>query len=305
MIEGLVTRSQSGFYNVQTDLAEFVCQVRGKLKQGPREGDVVAIGDRVLIEPIDDENAAIEEVLPRKSIFSRKAPIERGEYQQILIANPDQVVIVFACAEPEPRLGMLDRYLVIAEMQELPALIVVNKADLVQTGACKDRFAHYQEIGYRLLFTSAKAGIGLQEFESELSKKISLLTGPSGVGKSSLLNTIQPGLGLQVREISGITNKGKHTTVTREMIPLKEGGYVADTPGLKALALWDIEPEEVDGYFPEIAGFVELCQFSDCTHFHEPDCAVRRMVEKNHIHPQRYRSYLRIRFGDSILDEIG
>lgn len=298
---GQVVRSQSGFYAVKTADSVLVCQLRGRLKKGPREGDVVAIGDRVVVSPLDIERGVIEEIMPRQRVFARMAPNPQGEYQQILIANPDQVVLVFACAQPTPRFGMLDRFLVIAEKQEIPVLILVNKVDLVGLEGALSLFAHYESIGYSLIYTSVKTGQGIDDLKSCLAGKVSLFTGPSGVGKSSLLNKIQPGLGLQVRQVSEGTRKGRHTTVVREMFPLVEGGYVADTPGLKALALWDIEPEELDGYFPELRSLVKNCQFSDCTHVHEPGCAVLEAVSKGAIHPNRYQSYVRMRFGEEVI----
>ncbi|OFX12692.1 MAG: ribosome small subunit-dependent GTPase A, partial [Anaerolinea sp. RIFOXYB12_FULL_60_12] len=152
-------------------------------------------------------------------------------------------------------------------------------------------------LGYRVIYTSAETGAGVDELRAALAKKISALAGPSGAGKSSLLNALQPGLGLAVNEISAALDKGKHTTVSRQLIPLAEGGYVADTPGWKSLALWDTEPEEMDAYFPELAPLVAECQFSDCSHTHEPGCAVLAALEAGRIHPQRYESYLRLRAG--------
>jgi ribosome biogenesis GTPase len=297
-MRGLVIRSQSGFYNVETEQGNLVCRLRGRLKKGPRDSDIVTVGDWVDITPLDGGRGVIETVLPRQRMFSRMAPTPQGEYQQILIANPDQVMIVFACAEPEPRLGMLDRFLVIAEKQSIPALITANKIDLAGMDRAADLFSRYEQIGYEVLYTSALTGQGLDDFRARLANKITLLTGPSGAGKSSLMNAIQPGLGLRVRQVSRATSKGRHTTVVREMFPLNEGGYVADTPGLKALALWDIEPEELDGYFPELRNLVADCQFSDCTHLHEPGCAVIEAVEAGYIHPERYESYRRMRFGE-------
>ncbi len=298
MLSGLIIRTQSGFYTVETEEGFLVCQLRGRLKRGAREGDIAAIGDRVLITKIDNQTGVIEEIEPRDRMISRLAPTPRGEYRQIIIANPDQVVYVFACADPAPRIRMLDRLLVIAEEQKVPPIIVANKIDLVGIDTAKKIFNHYEKINYPVLYTSAKTGYANEQLHEDLTGKISALAGPSGAGKSSLLNAIQPGLGLEVKEVSQATGKGTHATVLSEMFPLHGGGYVADTPGLKALALWDIEPEELDGYFPEIRPLVADCQFSDCTHLHEPGCAVKEAVEQGEVHPQRYESYIRMRLGE-------
>lgn len=295
---GLVVRAQSGFFTVKTEDGEIVCRLRGRLLKGRREGDVVAVGDQVQVMPIDSSNGMIETVEPRKTMFSRLAPLPQGEYQQILIANPDQIVLVFSCKQPEPRFGMIDRFLVIAEKNGVPAIIIANKTDLVSAELSDDLFGRYRQIGYPTIQTSTKKVQGIDQLKQALRGKISLFTGPSGVGKSSLLNAIQPDLGLRVRQVSQATSKGKHTTVVRELFPLEEGGYVADTPGLKALALWDVEPEELDAYFPEFRQRVADCQFSDCTHVHEPGCAIRAALDVGDIHPDRYQSYLRMRFGE-------
>ena len=298
MTRGLVIRSQSGFYTVETGGDLVTAKLRGRLKRGPRTEDLVAVGDWVQFSVQDDGKAMIEVVEPRARMFSRMAPIARGEYQQIIIANPDQAVFVFACAEPAPRLKMLDRFLVIAEEGQVPARIVANKVDLVTREVAEGYFDRYAAIGYPLLYTSALEGTGIPELKDWLKDQVSVLMGPSGAGKSSLLNAVEPGLGLQVRSVSEATTKGRHTTVVRQLIPLPQGGYVADTPGLKALALWDIEPEELDGYFPELRPLVTQCQFSDCTHIQEPGCAVRQAVEAGQVEPERYESYLRMRLGD-------
>jgi ribosome biogenesis GTPase len=190
---------------------------------------------------------------------------------------------------------MLDRFLVIAEKQRIPPIIVANKTDLVEDS--KEIFGLYETIGYRVIYTSVKDNKGVDELRNALVKKISAFAGPSGVGKSSLLNEIQSGLGLAVNEVSIAMDKGRHTTVTRQMFALEEGGYVADTPGWKSLALWDTEAEEIDAYFPELRDLVPQCQFSDCSHVHEPGCAVLAALKAGKVHPERYESYLRLRAG--------
>ena len=260
-------------------------------------GDIASIGDKVRITVLTDGSGVIEEVEKRERAIVRLDPRPQGDYQQVLLANADQAVFVFACAHPNPRLRMLDRFLVIAEKQKIPAIIVANKIDLVDDP--KKIFGLYETIGYRVLYTSTKTGAGIEELKLILTGKISAFAGPSGAGKSSLLNAMQPGLGLAVNEVSRAVNKGKHTTVTRQLFPLVGGGYVGDTPGWKSLALWDTEPEEIDAYFPELRELVQHCQFSDCTHIHEPDCAVRRALDEGKIHPERYDSYLRLRSGEA------
>lgn len=300
LLHGLIVRSQSGFYTVATDEGTFVCHLRGRLKKGRRLGDLVAVGDWVQVTPLAENRGLIEGIEPRKRMLERLSPTPRGEYHQIIIANPDQAVFVFACAQPEPHLGMLDRFLVIAERQNIPALIVANKADLVEPEQAQHLFTRYLPLGYRVIYTSAHSGQGVAELAVSLCGRISVLVGPSGAGKSSLLNAIQQGLGLAVRQVSQATEKGRHTTVVRQMFPLEGGGYVADTPGLKALALWDISPQELDGYFPELRPLVASCQFSDCTHLHEPGCAVRQALLDGEIHPGRYESYKRMRLGEEV-----
>ncbi|MBL8080266.1 MAG: ribosome small subunit-dependent GTPase A [Anaerolineales bacterium] len=292
---GLIIKAQSGFFTVETDAGLVVCQLRGKLKQGRATGDIAALGDRVEITVLDDGSGVVENVEERKQALVRLDPRPQGKYQQVLLANADQAVFIFACANPNPKLKMLDRFLIIAEKQKIPPIIVANKTDLVTDAS--EVFGLYETIGYRVIYTSVKENRGVEELRAALAKKISAFAGPSGVGKSSLLNTLQPGLGLAVNEISKVMNKGRHTTVTREMFALNGGGYVADTPGWKSLALWDTEPEEVDAYFPELAPLVAECQFSDCSHTHEPGCAVRTALDAGKIHPARFDSYLKLRSG--------
>ncbi len=296
-LPGLVIRAQSGFFTVETGSGAVVCQLRGKLKQGRATGDIAAVGDRVRVTVLPEGSGVIEEIEPRARAIVRLDPRPQGVYQQILLANVDQAVFVFACAHPDPKLRMLDRFLVVAEKQRIPAIIVANKVDAVAPGDPREIFGLYESIGYRVIYSSTKTGAGVEELKAALVGKLSALAGPSGVGKSSLLNVIQPGLELEAREVSTALNKGKHTTVARHLIPVVGGGYVADTPGWKSLALWDTEPEEMEAYFPELAPLVAACQFSDCSHTHEPGCAVQAALKAGTIHPQRFDSFLRLKAG--------
>lgn len=296
---GLIIKSQSGFYTVLPDEAKktVVCQLRGKIKKGRREGDLCSIGDKVLISVLDDGSGAIEEILPRKNAIVRLDPRPQGEYQQILIANADQAVFVFACSRPEPHLRMLDRFLVIAEKQAVPPLIVFNKVDQIGIEQAREKFGLYERIGYPTLFTSVEDGTGVAELEERMRGKISALAGPSGVGKSSLMNAIESDMDLATNALSDMNNKGRHTTNFRQMHPLTKGGWVADAPGWKSLGLWDTYPEEIDAYFPDIEPFVANCAFSDCSHIHEPGCAVLKAVEDGLVDRSRYDSYTRLRQG--------
>lgn len=296
-LQGLIVKAQSGLFDVQTEEGVITCRLRGKLTQGRREGDAAAIGDRVLVQRLDDGSGMIEDILPRTRVLSRQSP-GRPDREQVLVANPDQALFVFACADPDPNFRMLDRFLVVAERESIPAVIVANKLDLVVARSAKAEFDLYADLGYPVLYTSAESGKGIRRLRRQLKGRISVLAGPSGVGKTSLLNRVQPGLGLRTREFSQATGKGRHTTVAPKLVELDFGGYVADTPGLKAFALWDIEPGELDAYFPELRDLVAACDFSDCTHVHEPGCAVIAAVEDGRISPERYDSYLRMRAGE-------
>lgn len=262
------------------------------------ETDAAALGDRVTVRRTEDDKGVIESIEPRERVLSRKAP-GRSEIEQVIVANPDQAVFVFACADPDPNFRFLDRFLVVAERENLPAIICANKIDLVVMRSAKAEFQLYDRLGYPVLYTSALTGKGVGKLRKVLRDKISVFAGPSGAGKSSLLNAIQPGLGLHTHEISQSTKRGQHTTVVPELLELKDGGFVADTPGLKAFGLWDIESEELDAYFPEMRDLVAQCEFSDCMHVHEPGCAIITAVEEGNIAPERYDSYLRMCAEDS------
>ncbi len=296
---GQIIKAQSGFYEVLPDGGTMMvtCQLRGRFRKGPRSGDLAAIGDRVGFFRNEDGSGMIDEIMPRKNEIVRLDPRPQGDYRQILLTNADQAIFVFACAKPEPHVRMLDRFLVIAEKARIPSIIVFNKADLVDEAMMREKYGYYERIGYPILFTSVMLGTGIEALRAKMAGRLSALAGPSGVGKSSLMNAIEPRIGVRVDNISHFTEKGKHTTNFRQLLPLSGGGWVADTPGWKSLALWDTYPEEVDGYFPEIAPLVENCKFSDCSHTHEPGCAVVNGVKTGQVSSQRYDSYLRLREG--------
>ena len=303
LIQGLVIRTQAGYQDVQTDAGIYLCRLRGRLRKGRAEGDLVAVGDQVLIDPQPDMTGSIEEVLPRKSVLSRQLTGVNYEYQQIIIANADLAMLVFSCTNPEPSLRMLDRFLVVTERAHIPAVIVVNKIDLCGIETARAKFSLYEDIGYDVVYASAETGEGVEEMRSYLAGKITSLAGPSGVGKSSLINRILPGVELETADVGRESGKGRHTTQVRQLFKLPVGGYIADVPGLRTLALWDVEGEELDAYFKEIAPLVPKCRFNDCSHSHEPGCAVRTAVETGEIHPGRYESYLRLRFGGDMEDD--
>ena len=305
-LTGLVIRTQSGFFTVQTPQGPIVCQLPGRLKEIYKETDLVAIGDRVTIERLDVQadtvGGVIVEVAERERVLSRVAPRSAvgtsREREQVIIANPDQAIFVFSAAQPDPHVRMLDRFLVAAEKAEIPDIgICVNKIDLVADDPepTYALFGVYERIGYPVLYVSAHTGQGIDALHDRLVGKISVFTGPSGVGKTSLLNAIEPDLGRRVSQVSRATTKGRHTTRYSELVPLAEGGYVADTPGIRAVSPWDVEPDELDAYYIEIAPLVADCKFPDCTHTHEPGCAVRAAVERGEVSAERYDSYLRLR----------
>lgn len=310
LLHGRVIKGLSGFFTVDTNQGQIVAQVPGRLKKERRDTDIAAVGDWVTVSVNEDGTGTIEEVAERESVLSRTRPGAHdtrrisADREQVLVANPDQVIFVFAVRKPRPSLRKLDRFLVIAEMNDLPAIICANKIDLLDSvDQAREMFRVYEDLGYEVIYTSAKTGEGIDELAGALKDKISVMTGSSGVGKSSLLNAIQPGLGLRVNEVSEATEKGLHTTRHAEMFPLEEGGYVVDTPGIRGLALFDLEPEELDAYFREIAPLVEECRFSDCSHRHEPGCAVRAAVAAGEISEERYDSYLRLREEHELLED--
>ena len=289
-------KGTGGVWHVRAESGEtHEASLRGKLKQEREETKKLAVGDRVVLE-IDQrgEHWAIADILPRHSQLARRAPGE-GLGERIVAANVDQVVIVFAATKPEPHRRMLDRFLVIAEANSLESRIVINKIELVDREGMEATFADYGAAGYPVHFTSVKQRIGLDQLHDQLAGKTSVLTGPSGVGKSSMMNAMYPGLDLRVGEISESVNKGRHTTVGALLHPLPDGGYVVDSPGLREVGMWGLASEHLDECFREFREYIPSCRFGNCTHRVEPGCAVREAVKQGAISAARYDSYLRLR----------
>ncbi|MBE3561002.1 MAG: ribosome small subunit-dependent GTPase A [Ktedonobacteraceae bacterium] len=260
----------------------------------------LAVGDYVKVRRLDAQTGVIEEILPRQSELVRKdtGSTERKSVQQTLLANLDQVVIVLAVAQPEPHFGLLDRYLAICEHVQLTALICLNKADLSHDRRVDDAAGLYGRLGYKVIWTSVVSGEGITELRSLLRDHTTLFTGPSGVGKSSLVNAIEPGMALRTGMVSSATGKGRHTTTSSQLYRLSEGGWLADSAGIRALAAWNIPPEELASCFIEFRPYLGECEFSDCVHIDEEGCAVIQAVEDGVIDEYRYRSYVRMYTGE-------
>ncbi len=301
-VTGTILRAQSGFFWVQTLEGLIECKLRGKLKRERQATDLAVIGDEVEISIVGPGEGAIEVVLPRRSKLARRGVGSRGAHREdLLVANVDQVLLVFACTAPGFSPRMLDRYLVICEHTELEACIIATKVDLVGQATAEELFAPYTRIGYRVLYVSNATGQGIDSVREQLAGKISVVTGKSGVGKSSLLNAVRPELNLHIGAVSQLLGKGRHTTTVAELLPLdlSGGGYVADTPGIREIGLWNLPPAELDWCFRELRPYLGDCYYAGCTHTHEPDCAVIAAVDAGQINPDRYDSYCRLRVGEA------
>ena len=246
------------------------------------------MGDDVTIRVHADGSATIESVAERRSLLKRRTPGKTRGIRTI-VANIDQVVVVGSADQPQWNPHVMDRFIVVAEANDLPSIIVVNKADLVENAGALTEV--YRAVGYRVIVTSVPEGSGIEELRSGLTNLVSLFTGSSGVGKSSLLNALQPGLKLRTAEVSRRSRAGRHTTVAAEMYPLVGGGFVVDTPGLRDVGLWAVDPLEVSAAFPEFASHVSECRFDNCRHLEEPGCAVIDATRRGEISESRLASY--------------
>ncbi len=309
--EGRVIRARAGFYDVQHDDLVLRCTLRGTLKKKQRSetgrrlyADPVAVGDHVIFSQLDQEEGVVEEILPRQSKFSRRYAGRQEEIEQIIVANADQVVAVVSARMPPLNYRTLDRFLILAEAGEMTAIICLNKMDLVDIDRREQfisTFEIYEKLGYKVLYTSIKMPESIESLKSILKDKFSVIVGASGVGKSSILNAIQPNLELRTAVVGEKTRKGRHTTTLVELFTLENnGGEVADTPGIREVGLWGVDTEYLEHYFPEMEPFIGKCRYNDCAHVKESDCAIQNAVESSHIHPERYRSYVVLKTDDTI-----
>lgn len=288
---GLVTRAIGAAFDVRTGTRTLTCVVTGNLrKDAGRISSPVVVGDQVQVEELPDGAGLIRTLAPRRTEFRR---VRARKPPQVLAANIDQALVAVASAEPAPNFSLVDRFLLAVRVAGLPAHLIVTKSDLL-VPAVREQFAIYAGIGFPLRFTSAVSGEGLEAVRALVKDRVSLITGTSGVGKSSLLNALEPGLGLQVGQVSASTGKGKHTTRDFRLIPLAEGGWVADTPGMRDLYVWDVPREMVYLAFPELEPYLGFCRFANCGHGGEPGCAIARAAAENAIHPWRLASFLEI-----------
>jgi ribosome biogenesis GTPase len=284
VVTGTVLERDGSTYRVLTPEGEVRAVLRGKMK---RDTPRVVVGDRVELDTeVETGLLAIAGVADRTSLLARRVPEGRGA--RPVAANVDQVLVVTATRDPEPLPQLIDRLLVVAEANQIPAAVILNKVDLDAGEALRERFSR---AGYQVIGTSVKSGAGLDELRARLVGRESVVTGPSGAGKSSLLNALEPGLKLRTGEISTRVRRGTHTTVSAVMVPLGIGGYLVDTPGFSEVGLWGLEPRELAYCFPEFRGLVNRCRYADCSHVHEPGCAVTAATEAGEVAASRLESY--------------
>ena len=294
--KGTVIRSSGSVYGVRAVDGTFVeCRVKGNFRlKGIRSTNPVAVGDNVVFDVREDGTAYIVEILERKNYIVRKAS-NLSKQSHILAANLDQCFLVVTISHPVTSTTFIDRFLASAEAYRVPVTLVFNKADLYDQSESEELeylTALYKSIGYRSIVTSVLQGTGIEELKAEMNGKVSLFAGNSGVGKSSLVNAVAPQLEAKVGEISKIHDTGMHTTTYTEMFEIMPGSYIVDTPGVKGFGTYNMEAEEISHYFVEFFKLSKECKYGNCTHTHEPGCAVLAALERGEIAPSRYQSYL-------------
>ncbi|MDR0969465.1 MAG: ribosome small subunit-dependent GTPase A [Lentimicrobiaceae bacterium] len=302
MLQGIVIKSTGSWYTVQDENGKFwECRLRGKIRlEGIRSTNPIAVGDNVVFEQeAGKETAVIKNMLPRHNLIVRKAT-RLSKASHIIAANIDQAIVIVTIDFPRTSTGFIDRFLATAEAYHIPSLIVFNKYDLYDAthlGYLNKLMHYYNAIGYESFAVSAATGYNLEKLKTCMTDRTSLLSGHSGVGKSTLINLIEPSLNLKTGEISHIHNKGKHTTTFAEMHLLSDGGRIVDTPGIKEFGLYDLEKETLAQRFPEMRERMSECRYANCTHIHEPDCAVKKAVDEGKIASWRYTNYLNMMSG--------
>lgn len=298
-VEGVVTRSTGSWYHVQVGDETVRSRIRGKFRLTHQDvTNPVAVGDRVSLRINDEDGTGlILSVHDRTNKLSRRAAGHRTGEEHIMVANVDRVWIAQSVRMPSLNAAFVDRLLVAAAVNELPAGILINKMDLLTAPLqpeVMDFHLRYADLGYPVLPMSATEGLGIKPLKAELQDQVSVITGPSGTGKSSLLNAIEPGLDVETGKVSESTSKGTHTTTHAELHPLSFGGYLVDTPGIREFGVRQVHPKDLAHFFPEMRPYVNECKFPDCTHDHEPGCAIQAAVDRGDVHRDRYDSYLRI-----------
>ncbi|HEX9038000.1 MAG TPA: ribosome small subunit-dependent GTPase A [Ktedonobacterales bacterium] len=314
---GLVVALAPDYFEVFANGTVYLCRARGRLRKArpapivvrgrgaqpasparpvatqPERPVRIATGDRVRIALLSPTEGVIEDVLPRRNALSRTR--SEVETEQVMMANVDLAALVFSVREPEPRLDLLDRYLALCAQADIPSLIVINKRDLGLDSVVQEALALYSGLGYRVLLTSARDGVGLDELRHSLGGRTSLLTGPSGVGKSSLMNALLPEAGQRIGVVSAATGQGRHTTTGARLLPLPEGGWLADTAGIRELALWNAPVDDLPRLFVELAPVADDCEYEDCSHTEgEEGCALRAALAEGRISPARWMSFERL-----------
>lgn len=295
-MQGVVIKATGSWFDVDCQGQIYSCRLRGRLRlKGSRSTSPVVVGDIVTFNEDSEGSYTIEEVSARQNYIIRRAS-NLSKESHIIAANIDRAVVVATLKSPKTPLEFIDRFLVTCQAYKIPATIVLQKVDLlVDDAAAIDEFEHiYNQAGYEVIRTSTLTGEGIEDFKELLRGNKTLISGNSGVGKSTLVGVIEPQLNIRTAEVSSSHNKGRHTTTFSTIYPLTIGGYIIDTPGIKGFGLLDISPEELWHYFPEMLHYGAECQFYNCTHIHEPRCAVRDAVERGDISFQRYESYLKI-----------
>lgn len=336
ILTGMILNGAHGIYDVHTEMGILRCTLRGKLKKAfaqshaataltkarPRydklssqpktkRSDIpettalttlsrLSVGDYVKLRRLDATTGMIEEILPRQSELSRRdsGSTDKKVMQQTLLANLDQAVLVFATSQPNPHFAMLDRYLAICESAEIHPVICLNKADLPYEAYVERDAELYTRLGYQVIWTSIITSQGLETLRNVLKDRMTLFTGPSGVGKSSLVNAIEPGMAIKTGLVSHATGKGRHTTTGSQLYPLSGGGWLADSAGIRALSAWNIDPADLPLCYVEFRPYLGECVFTDCTHIDEEGCAILQAVEGGVIHENRHRSYVRLVLGE-------